>query len=279
MSLQFPKRLFLSVVLLTVCAAAQIPVTAMQRPIAGSSEASINFGSSSIEGPDGNLHLDLGVSYAFNWSEHFAVLAEYNEQALGITPSPPATPTIASAANCLTLTTGCSSTTSNGRSLQRYGAAFRYSFKSGNHERKSSVTPYLIAGIGAFRASTASSTLSINTEETCCTSSGASTTQTVADTTYSTGTAFGAYEDIGGGVSLHLNPHWGIRAEGRVIRMMTTSSNYSSASTTTILETGTSSGTTLVGLGGGVAVAPATNDDFRAAVSIFYQWGGPKTKQ
>jgi hypothetical protein len=278
--LQFPKQLLLSIALLTACAAAQTPVTTAQRPIAGSSEAAISFGSSSIEGPDGNIHLNLGASYAYKWSQHFALLAEYNEQALGITSSPPATPTLASATNCLTPNSGCSSTMLNGRSLQRYGAAFRYSFRSRNHERKSPVTPYLIAGIGAFRASTASSTLNISTEETCCTGSGGATTETVANTTYSTGTAFGAYEDIGGGASLNLNAHWGIRAEARLSHMMTTSSTFSSHSTTTILATGTSSGTTgLVSLGSEVATSLATNDDFRAAVSIFYQWGGTKTKQ
>ncbi len=275
---RFPGQLLLSVALLTASAAAQIPVTTTQQPIAGSSEASINFGSSSIEGPDGNLHIDLGVSYAYNWSEHFAVLAEYNEQALGITSSPPATPTAATAANCLTATSSCGSTLLSGKSLQRYGAAFRYSFRSSNRERVSPVTPYLIAGVGAFRASTASSALNINTEEVCCTS-GSSTTETLADTTYSTGTAFGAYEDIGGGVSLRLNPHWGIRAEGRVIRMMTTSSTNASVSTSTILATSAATGTTLVGVEGGVASAPVTNDDFGAAVSIFYRCGGPKTKQ
>lgn len=139
------------------------------------------------------------------------------------------------------------------------------------------MTPYLIAGIGAFRASTASSTLNIVTEQQCCTPI---TTETLANTTYSTGTLFGAYEDIGGGVSLYLNPHWGLRAEGRLTRMMTTSSTNSSVSTTTILATGTSSGTTVLGpLGSVVAEAPATNDDFTAAVSIFYRWGGAKTKQ
>ena len=199
----------------------------------------------------------------------------------GITSSPPATPTVASAANCLTLTSSCGSTILNGRSLQRYGAAFRYSFVSRNHERKSPVTPYLIAGIGAFRESTASSTLSIGTEETsCCTASSASITETIAETDYSTGTAYGAYEDFGGGASLYLNPHWGIRAEGRIIRLMTTSSTNSSVLTTTTLGTSTATGTTIVGgPAGDVVSAPATNDDFRAALSIFYRWGGPKTKQ
>jgi hypothetical protein len=276
---RFPGQLLLSVALLTASAAAQIPVTTTQQPIAGSSEASINFGSSSIEGPDGNLHIDLGVSYAYDWSEHFAVLAEYNEQALGITSSPPATPTAASAANCLTVTSSCASTILNGRSLQRYGAAFRYSFRSGNRERRSAATPYLIAGVGAFRASTASSTLTINTDETCCTTSGGSITETTGETAYSTGTAFGAYEDVGGGVSLRLSPHWGIRAEGRISRMMTTSSTNASVSTTTVLATGSASGITLVGSGGAVALSPATNDDFRAAVAIFYQWGGSRTTQ
>jgi hypothetical protein len=279
-TLQFPKQLLLSIALLTACAAVQTPVATAQRPIAGSSEASITIGSSSIEGPDGNIHLNLGASYAYHWSEHFALLAEYNEQALGVTSSPPATPTLASAANCLTLTSNCGSTTVNGRSLQRYGAAFRYSFKSRSRDRESTVTPYIITGVGAFRASTASSTFSIETEEECCTPPGATYTETLADTTYSTGTAFGAYEAIGGGVSLSLNPHWGIRAEGRLIRMMTTSSTNSSVSTTTILATGSSSGNTTVvgGLGGAVTSSPATNDDFSAAVSLFYQWGGTKAK-
>jgi hypothetical protein len=276
-TLQFPKQLLLSIALLTVCSAAQTPVTSAQRPIAGSSEAAISFGSSSIDGPDGNIHLNLGASYAYNWSEHYALLAEYNEQALGVTSSPPATPTLANAANCLTLTTSCSSTILNGRSLQRYGAAFRYSFKSGNREGRSPVTPYLIAGIGAFRASTASSTLSINTEDECCTTSNSSYTETTATTTYSTGTSFGAYEDIGGGANLYLNAHWGIRAEARLSHMMTTSSTNSTATTTTILATGSTSQTTGLATGA-LANSPATNDDFRAAVSIFYQWGGAKTK-
>jgi len=101
----------------------------------------------------------------------------------------------------------------------------------------------------------------------------------VAITNYSTGTVFGAYEDLGGGVSLYLNPHWGIRPEARLIHMMTTSSTSSSVSTSTILATGTSSGTTALGLVGGEVAAPTTNNDFRADVSIFYRWGGAKTKQ
>jgi hypothetical protein len=32
------------------------------------------------------------------------------------------------------------------------------------------------------------------------------------------------------------------------------------------------------GLGGAVTSSPATNDDFSAAVSLFYQWGGTKAK-
>jgi hypothetical protein len=279
MSLQFPKQLFVCIALLTVCSAAQTPVTTAQHPIAGSSEVAISVGSSSIEGPDGNIHPNFGASYGYNWSDHYALLAEYSEQALGATSTPPATPTLASAANCLTVTTGCSSTLLNGRSLQRYGAAFRYSFKSSKHEGRSTVTPYLIAGIGAFRASTASSTLSISTEDACCTTSTStgSYTETIANTSYSTGTAFGAYEDIGGGANLYLNAHWGLRAEARLSHMMTTSTTSSTVTTMTILATSNTSTTTGLATGA-IAPSPATNDDFRAAVSLFYQWGGAKTK-
>jgi hypothetical protein len=280
--LQFLSRQFLfSITLSTAFATAHTPFAAAQHPTAGSNEAAIGFGSSSIEGPDGNVHLNLGASYAYNWSEHFALLAEYNEQALGVTSSPPDTPTLASAANCLNLTTGCGSTILNGRSLQRYGAAFRYSFKGRGRDGKSVVTPYIITGVGGFRANYAASSVSIDTDEGCCTTSGAYTIETLAETTYSTGTAFGAYEDIGGGVGVYLNPRWGLRAEGRLIRMMTTSSTNSTVSTTTVLATSTSSGnTTIVGGLAGVSITnPATNDDFRAAVSIFYQWGAAKAKQ